>query len=149
MTPGLTAYLLSHEHNGCLITRETVDDRGRSILLLWIIAGLITGGVLIDGIGKADLVTTSITSDGSVISSLIYYSGDTTIAGRIFGSGRTSIDRETETGRRSSSHLMAQSDGPLHIREYTSSEVEQKDHPIVCVFGNGTETPAGLEIETS
>jgi hypothetical protein len=84
------AYLLSHEHLRCLITREIVDDRGRTLLLLWIIVGIITGGVLIHGIGIADQVTTSVTGDGSVMSFSAYQSGDTTITRWIFGSGRTS-----------------------------------------------------------
>jgi hypothetical protein len=37
--------------------RETVDGWGRSLLLLWTIVGLIAGAVLINGIEKADLVT--------------------------------------------------------------------------------------------
>jgi hypothetical protein len=103
---------------------------------------------LINGIGKADQVITSVTGDGSLMSSSTYLSGDTTITGRIFGSGRTSIDRETETGDRLS-RLMAQSDGPLLIGVYALSEEEQKDNPIAYVFGNGTEMPEGSEIETS
>ena len=83
-----------------------------------------------------------------MISSLIYYSGDTTIAGRIFGSGRISIVQETETSDRLS-RLIAQSNGPLLIGEYASPEDEKKDHPISCVVGNRTETPACSEIETS
>jgi hypothetical protein len=142
------ASLLSHEQTRCLITRETVDGWGRSFLLLWTISGIITGWVFIDGIGKADQVTTSVTGDGSVMSSSTYLSGDTTITGRIFGSGRTSINRETETGERLS-RLMAQSDGPLLIGEYASSEDEKKDHPITCEFGNDTVTSVGSEIETS
>jgi hypothetical protein len=119
-----------------------------SFLLLLTLIVLLTGGALIMGIGKADQVTTSVTGDGSIMSFSAYRSGDTTITGRIFGSGRTRIDRETETGDRLS-RLMAQSEGPLLIGEYASSEEEQKDHPITCVFGNGTETPVESEIETS
>jgi hypothetical protein len=104
----------------------------RTLLLLWIIAGIITSGVLINGIGIADQVT----SDGSVMSSSTYLSGDTTIIGRLFGSDRTSIDRETETGE-GLSRLMAQSDGPLLIGGYASYEEEQKDH-ATCFFGNYT-----------
>jgi hypothetical protein len=148
LTPGLILSLFSHEQTRCLITRETCDDRGRTLLLLCIIAGLITGGLLINGIGKADPVTTSVTSDDSVMSFQAFRSGDTTIIGRIFGSGRTSIDRETETSERLS-RLMAQSEGPLLIGEYASSENEKKDHPVACVFGNRTEKPVGSEIETS
>jgi hypothetical protein len=148
LTPGLTGYLLSHEQTRCLITRETGDDWWRSFLLLLTLIVLLTGGALIMGIGKADQVTTSVTSDGSVMSFKAFRFGDTTVIGRLFGSGRTSIDRETETSERLS-RLMAQSDGPLLIGEYASSEEEQKDHPIACVFGNGTETPTGSEIETS
>ena len=44
---------------------------------------------------------------------------------------------------------MAHSDGQLLIGEYASSEDEQKDPPIDCVFGNDTETTVGSEIETS
>ena len=137
MTPGLTGYLLSHEQTRCLITRETGDDWGRSFLLLLTIVVLLTGGALIVGIGKADQVTTSVTSDSSVMSFSAYRSGDTTIIGRFFGSGRTSIGREIETGDRLS-HLISKSDGPLLIGLYASSEDEQKDPPVACVFGNGT-----------
>jgi hypothetical protein len=148
LTSGLILSLLLHEQTRCLITRETGDDWWRSSLLLLTIIVLLTGGALITGIGKADQVTTSVTSDGSIMSFQAFRSGDTTVIGRLFGSGRTSIDRETETGNRLS-RLMAQSDGPLLIGEYASSEEEQKDHPIACVFGNDTETLAGSEIETS
>jgi hypothetical protein len=117
-------------------------------LLLLTIIVLLTGGALINGIGKADQVTTSVTSDGSVMSFEAFRSGDTTVIGRLFGSGRTSIDREAETSERLS-RLMAQSDGPLLIGEYASSEEEQKDHSVACVFGNKTETTVGSEIETS
>jgi hypothetical protein len=148
LTPGLMGSLLSHEQTRCLITRETGDGWGRSFLLLLPIAVLLTGGVLINGIGKADQVTTSVTSDGSVMSFQAFRSGDTIVIGRLLGSGRTSIDREIEASERLS-RLTAQSDGSLVIGEYASYEDEQKDHPISCVFGNGTETPTGSEIETS
>jgi hypothetical protein len=148
LTPGLTAYLLSHEQTRCLITREADDGWGRSFLLLLTIVVLLTGGALINGIGKADQVTTSVTSDGSVKSFQEFRSGDTTVIGRLFGSGRTSIDREIKASERLS-RLMALSDGSLVIGEYASYEDEQKDHPISCVFGNGTETPTGSEIEIS
>jgi hypothetical protein len=85
---------------------------------------MMAGGAFVNGIGKAEQVTTSVTSDGSVMSFQAFRSGDTTVIGRLFGSGRTSIDRETETSERLS-HLMAQSDSPLLIGEYASLEEEQ------------------------
>ena len=117
------AYLLSHEQTRCLITRETSDDWGRTLLLLCIIAGLITGGLVINGIGKADQVTTSVTSDGSVMSFSAYRSGDTTITGRIFGSGRTSIDWETETSERLSRLMALFSSGSMHHHQRMSRRI--------------------------
>jgi hypothetical protein len=47
----------------CLITRETNEGWGRGFILLLTIFVLFTGGTLINGIGKADQVTTSGTGD--------------------------------------------------------------------------------------
>jgi hypothetical protein len=60
----MMAYLLSHEHPRCLIPKETVDDWGINLIFLRAIAGLITGGILVNGIGNADQVTTLVTGDG-------------------------------------------------------------------------------------
>ena len=99
--------------------------------------------------GMADLVTTSISSDGSVMSVQTSQAGDTSITGRLFGSGRTSIERETETRDRSSSRLLAFSDGPLIIGEYASAKQSQRELPVTCVFANQTAEPAESEIETA
>ncbi|PKL58956.1 MAG: hypothetical protein CVV33_09955 [Methanomicrobiales archaeon HGW-Methanomicrobiales-4] len=128
---------------------KTGYDLWRTLLLLWTIAGLITGGALIEGIGSADQVITSATTDGSVMSSSAYLSGDTSITSRIFGSGLTTIDRETGTGMAPSSLLQARSDGSLLIGTYAAAEQKRKESPVACVFGNATESPAPSEIEAS
>jgi len=149
LTPGQTVSPLWHEPSGYPITSPAGYDLWRTILLLWAIAGLITGGTLINGIGMADLVTSSVTGDGSVMSSSTLLSGENIITGRLFGSGWTSIDRETESGDTSSSRLLARSVGPLIIGEYASAEKNRNNHPIACVFGNTTEDSAQSETDVS
>jgi hypothetical protein len=119
------------------------------MLLLWTIAGLLTGGTFAGISGLADLVITTAGSDGFVMSSATSGSGDEIITGRIFGSGRTSVSRETGYGDITSSRLSDRSDGPLLIGEYVSSQQKESDNPLICVFGNRTGETAESELETS
>jgi hypothetical protein len=119
LKPGLTPSPLSLEFCGFDITGDTRDtedtgyDLGRTILFLWTIAGLITGGTFAGIPGFADLVITTAGSDGFVMSTATSESGDDIITGRVLGSGRTSVSRETGYGDTPSSRLSAQSDGTL------------------------------------
>ncbi|MFH0967800.1 MAG: hypothetical protein V1862_08980 [Methanobacteriota archaeon] len=149
MKPGQIISQFSLKDAGFALIRDIPDDRWGNILLLWTIAGLITGGTFMSVLGMADLVTTSISSDGSVMSVQTSQSGDTTIIGRLLGSGRTSIDRETETRDTLSSRLLARSDGPLIIGEYASVSQREREKPFTCVFGNETDESAQSETETT
>jgi hypothetical protein len=121
---------------------KTGEIRG-TIFFIWAVLGLLTGGIMMDGASAADRIISSVTSDGLVMSSSSARSGDDTTAGRIFGYGQTSIDRETQTQGAPSSHLLARSAGTLLIGEYTgsgsSSDEKNPEGSIGCVFMNQTE----------
>ena len=137
MTPGQTASPAWRKIGSGDIT-EAGSDLWRTILLLWTVAGIITGGAVMHEIGSASLVSTDARADGSVMSFSSYRSGDTDITSRIFGTGRTSIDRDTGTGERPESLLAARAEGPLLIGEYGDITGRNEKSRPICVFANQT-----------
>ena len=135
MTSGLTR--LASWHKAAI--RHPIAEAagiGRTILLLATLASLLTGGALLGGIGNADIITSSLTSDGSLLSTTSLESGDKLMAGRILACGLSHIIRDMDAGENAASVLDARSDGPLLFREYASRESGRSDPLITCVFGN-------------
>lgn len=134
-------------HNAGLDHPIHPGDGRKGLLLLWLLIPILTaGGALETG---ADLVSTSVLGDGSVMSSSTWLSDGSLITGRIFGSGLTGIDRETETDRYRSDTLNARTGGSLLIWDYAYAEQETTDQPLTCVFGNSTTRQALSEIGRS
>lgn len=144
MRPGLTASPSWHKA-GDLFSRG--EETRKVLLLIWTVLGFITGGAVLQT--GADLVSTSATGDGSVMSTSSWITGDSLITGRILGTGLTSIVRESETGTSPSSYQISHSDGPLLIGEYVSIRQKSRDQPTACIFGNNTRPPEEMTLEAS
>lgn len=146
MIPGQIVLLSSHNAGLPIKTRQGRERR--LILLLWIlIPGIIAGGAF-EGT-FADLVSTSVIGDGSVLSTSFWFSGMSILTGTIFGSGLTRIDHETSTKVGRTNNLLARSEGSLLISEYTLNEQEKTDLPITCVFGKNNSQRSVQEIRAS
>lgn len=135
MNPGLTR---SRSWHNLTARTESVSSLWRTILLLWTLASLGAGALLSDP-GHADLLTSSLTSDGTILSATTWQTGETLTRSSIIGTGQSRIERETGTHTDPYSHLQAWSAGPLLITEYSQTESDPKaQSPVTCVFANTT-----------
>lgn len=148
MTPGLTPSPSWHKTH---ISGDIADiaTLWRTILLLASFASLLTTGAILGGIGNADLISSSITSDGALLSTTALQTGEATLTGRILACGKSHLNRDTDTGIYPASQLDARSAGPLLIQEYASGQSDQKERPLACVFGNTTSDADITEDRTS
>ena len=137
LNPGQTPWLSSDNAPG--VHPRPGDPRGD--LLLWIIVIFLFGGAAVQGLGTAALVSTSVSADGHLlsISSSLTDTGD--IISRIMGTGRTHIERDSETRDPASTHLQAASEGSLLISEYADPVSRSDPDSLVCVFTNTTGIP--------
>ncbi len=145
MRPGQTASPSWHKAGSDLLVRG--EEARRTLLLLWTVLGILTGGAALQA--GADLVSSTVNADGSVMSRTIWTTDDSIITGTVFGTGPSGLTRETGTGTAAYSSLSSWSDGPLLLGSYASLHRQEKDRPLACVFENTTRQDREMVTESS
>jgi len=145
LRPGQTASPSWHKAGSDLVIRG--EEARRALLLLWTVLGIITGGAALQA--GADLVSTTVNADGSVMSRSAWTADDSIITGTIFGTGPSGIIRETGTGAEPYSSLASWSEGPLLLKSYASLHRKDTDSPPVCVFANSSRQDGEMTVESS
>jgi hypothetical protein len=102
----------------------------------YVIAGLVF--LVLAGLVGADYLTTTVSSDGSILIKTAGSDENGSFASRVMTVDTAGISRSVENGENSGHEVSVQGSGPMLVSDYAHAEEAKGWDPSACVFLTGT-----------